>query len=365
MLTFLHAADFHLDAPFAALPPDRAAQRREEQRALLDRLAQLARDRRADLVLLSGDLMDAGETYAETAQALSRALGSIPAPVFIAPGNHDFWSERSPYAAIRWPENVHIFTDPRPQAVPLPQLGCTVYGAAFTETHRSDSPLVGFHAPPGDGPALMVLHAEVEGRGSYAPITWEEIAASGLTYLALGHIHTYSGPQSAGETVWAYPGCPEGRGFDETGDKGVIWGSIDNGQVSLEFVPLAGRRYRIETLDVSGQDPAQALAAFLPAQPSPDLCRILLTGECGEAGMDLNALEAQAAPFFYSVTLRDQTHPPRNLWERSGEDTLTGLFLQDMARRLECAPDDETRACVERAVRFGLAALEHREDPAP
>ena len=28
MLTFLHAADLHLDAPFHALPPDRAAERR-------------------------------------------------------------------------------------------------------------------------------------------------------------------------------------------------------------------------------------------------------------------------------------------------------------------------------------------------
>ena len=27
MLTILHGADFHLDAPFSSLPPERAAQR--------------------------------------------------------------------------------------------------------------------------------------------------------------------------------------------------------------------------------------------------------------------------------------------------------------------------------------------------
>ena len=32
MLTFLHAADFHLDSPFHALPPEQAAERRQEQR---------------------------------------------------------------------------------------------------------------------------------------------------------------------------------------------------------------------------------------------------------------------------------------------------------------------------------------------
>ena len=55
MLTIIHGADFHLDAPFAALPPDKARARRAEQRELLDRLAGLAEERRADVVLLSGD----------------------------------------------------------------------------------------------------------------------------------------------------------------------------------------------------------------------------------------------------------------------------------------------------------------------
>ncbi|MFQ9411728.1 MAG: hypothetical protein ACLR1T_12690 [Evtepia gabavorous] len=44
------------------------------------------------------------------------------------------------------------------------------------------------------------------------------------------------------------------------------------------------------------------------------------------------------------------------------EDTLTGLFLRAMAQRLqESAPSE--RPLLERAVRFGLAALEGREEP--
>ena len=39
MLKIIHGADFHLDSPFSGLTPERAAQRRGEQRALLDRLA--------------------------------------------------------------------------------------------------------------------------------------------------------------------------------------------------------------------------------------------------------------------------------------------------------------------------------------
>ena len=39
LIKFLHAADLHLDAPFSALSPEQAAERRQEQRALLQELA--------------------------------------------------------------------------------------------------------------------------------------------------------------------------------------------------------------------------------------------------------------------------------------------------------------------------------------
>ena len=131
MLTIIHGADFHLDAPFAALPPDKARARRAEQRELLDRLAGLAEERRADVVLLSGDLLDGGQTYQETVQALARTLGGIPAPVFIAPGNHDCYGPRSVYAGMAWPDNVHIFSTVAVEGVELPGLNCVVHGAAF------------------------------------------------------------------------------------------------------------------------------------------------------------------------------------------------------------------------------------------
>ena len=46
MIRVLHTGDLHLDSPFRALPPEKARQRREEQRELLERLAALAEERR-------------------------------------------------------------------------------------------------------------------------------------------------------------------------------------------------------------------------------------------------------------------------------------------------------------------------------
>ena len=360
-LRIIHGADFHLDAPFGALPPEKAAQRRGEQRELLRRLALLSNRAQADLVLLSGDLFDGGDLYGETLDALVEALGSIQAEVFIAPGNHDFWTTHSAYAR-KWPKHIHIFTEPNIEQVELPELNCTVYGTAFTGPYREDRPLQDFHAPDDGRIHIMVLHGDLSPNSRYAPITREDLEGSGLDYVALGHIHTCSGVQRAGKTSWAYPGCPEGRGFDETGDKGVLCGVVGSGGAELAFASLCTRRYLIQEVDVTGREIEEAVRAALPEQVSPDLCRIILTGERSEEP-NLSALLALAAPHYYSVSLRDHTRLRQDLWKRAEEDTLTGLVLRDLKRRMEEAPSEEERASLELAARFALAALEHREDP--
>ncbi len=361
MLKIIHAADLHLDSPFAGLSLEQAALRREELRSLPDRLADLANEEQADLVLLAGDLLDGQRIYRETAEMLARALGRIRAKVFISPGNHDPYYTGSPYALPIWPDNVHIFTSPLPQAVPLPELGCTVYGAAFTQEQREDSPLSGFTAT-GEGINLMVLHGNTQGR-DYAPISPADMAASGLDYLALGHIHQHSGLQKSGATFWAYPGCPEGRGFDELGDKGVLILAVEKGNVQTRFHPLSLRRYRILDVDLTGcSDPLATITAALPGRTQSDLCRIRLTGEFAMDARRMSALETALAPRFHELELRDHTRPPRDLWARSNEDSLTGLFLRTMSALCAEAPEDEM---LDLAVRFGLAALENGEDVSP
>jgi DNA repair exonuclease SbcCD nuclease subunit len=366
MLNIVHAADLHLDTPFAALPPELAAARRSEQREIPARIADLASERRADLVLLAGDLFDGENVYTETIESLMAALGRISAPVLIAPGNHDFYSPRSPYA-LRWPQNVHIFKSSAMERVVFPNLGCAVYGSAFTAPSCETSLLSGFHAEEdADLLRLMVLHGEVGGPdGPYDSLPEEQVAGSGLHYLALGHVHSFSGIRRAGSTVWAWPGCPEGRGFDETGPKGVIAGTVHERGADLNFVPLCRRRYEIRNADITGfASAADALKFILPELTEQNIYRIILTGESGAEGLSLEPLSSLLRGLVYHAELRDATRVKKDIWARAGEDSLTGLFLKGMRRRYDEAAEDEARAAVELAVRFGLAALENREDPA-
>lgn len=360
MLRFLHAADFHLDSPFAALGGEKAALRRQEQRRQLRELADLAEG--TDLVLLAGDLLDSVRAYGETREALQEFFRCLPMPVFIAPGNHDSYIPQSPYTRMELPENVHIFTQTKPERIPLPELGCTVWGAAF-RSERAEAPLRGFHAVEDGNLQLMVVHGEVtEGNSKYGPITQEDIAASGLSYLALGHKHGFSGLQRAGKTWWAYPGCTLGRGFDETGEKGVLLGTLEGENCALEFRPLSGRRYRDLEVDVTGaESPEQAALAVLSPDWREDILRITLRGEW-ETKPGTESLREALEDHCWSLTLRDETRLTRDIWKMADEDTLRGAFLRILRKQYEAAGEGEQRERITRAARFGLAAMEDRED---
>lgn len=363
MLKFIHAADFHLDSAFAALPAGRAVERRRESRELAFRLAEYVNSRGISLVLLAGDLFDSAAPYRETGEALAEAFGRMKAQVFAAPGNHDWYGPGSPWLTVDWPENVHIFRQPAVTAVDLPDLGVVIYGAAFTGPEQGTSLLTGFAAPEDGRIHLGLLHGEIDpAEERYNPLRREEIAASGLDYLALGHIHKRGEPRQYGRTLCAWPGCPEGRGFDELGEKGFYEGVIDSGKIALTFVPFARRRYEILDVDVTeAASPRAAVEAALTKDTGGDLYRIRLTGETGEGGADPKALETALSERFYALEVQDHTRVAKDVWARAGEDSLRGLFLRELRAKWNAAVDDAGRDTISRAVRFGLAALDHRD----
>ena len=356
----IHAADLHLDSPFEGLEGEKAALRRSERRCLPERIVRETRERGGDLLLLSGDLLDSGSIFAQTGETLVSALSQLRIPVFIAPGNHDWYSRRSPYARLAFPDNVHIFTRPALECCELPALGVRVWGAGYAS--NACPPLLrDFRNPGREGwTDILVLHAELGRKDSpYCPVTEEELDRGGFDYAALGHIHSCSGPRRAGRCTYAWPGCPEGRGFDECGPKGVIQADISPGKTELAFIPLGGREYRKLTVE-AGEDALSAVETVLPEDAKRHIYRIILSGECVEAP-DLPYLRQALGGRAFQLQLIDETRPARDIWERAGEDTLTGVFLRRMRSRLDAAADDDERGLVLDAVRLGLAALEGRE----
>lgn len=359
-MRILHAADLHLDSAFAGLAEEKAALLRQESRDILRRMVDWANDHAVDVMLLSGDLFDSDRMYSQTARTLAQALARFRGRIFVSPGNHDFYAPGSGYDAVDWPENVHIFTSRRPQTVLLRSLNASVTGAAFTAAEEWE-PFDGASFSGGDAPIrLGVLHGEVtRGESKYRAIPPAEIEKTNLTYLALGHVHRCAGVQRAGNTAYAYPGCLPGRGFDETGDKGFLYGEITPEKVELEFIPFAPRRYQSVTADITDRDPADAVRQALDPDCGQDVCRVLLTGSRRE-NFSLSALTSELSGLCAALELTDETYPEEDVWARCGEDSLRGLFLQNLRARYDGADEEEKRQLLQ-AARFGLAALDNRD----
>ena len=349
-LKILHTADLHLDSPFAGFSEAQRQLLRQQQKLLPGKIADLCRRENCDLLLLAGDIFD-GQPTRDTIGILKEALSRCGVPVFVSPGNHDFCSPESPWMTETWSENVHIFTGAL-ESVILEDLSCRVWGAGF---RGMDCPplLDGFHAEGTEQYKIAVLHGDPTQRESpYNPITARQVKASDLTYLALGHIHK-AGAFRAGNTLCVWPGCPMGRGWDETGDKGVCIVTLGE-ELNVQAVSLDTLRFYDLEAD-TGADAVSALESLLPPQGSKDFYRVSLTGS---ADVDIKSIYSEF-PDFPNLTLLDKTEPPIDLWENTDSDTLEGMYFQLLRRLLEEQPENARQ--IQLAAEISRKLLDGRE----
>lgn len=338
-LKILHTADWHLDSPFTGFSEQQRSLLKEGQRSLPGKIADLCRRENCDLMLLAGDIFD-GIPSRDTVEKLKETLAGCGVPVLVAPGNHDFCGLGSPWLEESWPSNVFVFTGGL-ESVTILGLDVRVYGAGF-RSMDCGSLLEDFQAEGEERYCIAVLHGDPTQKNSpYNPITNAQVRQSGLQYLALGHIHK-AGAFRSGNTLCAWPGCPMGRGWDETGEKGVCIVTLSD-EASVQAVSLDGLRFHDLEVDI-GTDAAAALEDALPAAANEDFYRVALTG-CGD--VDLDALKRQFGGFG-NLELIDRTEAPVDIWKEADADSFEGLYFSMLRKAMEDDPEN--------AHRFQLAA---------
>ena len=380
-VSVLHCAGFRFDSPAWEGPERWAAQRNQDLWQTFEAVLSLCRSEKVELLLLAGNLFEQEYVRKETVERVAKSFAKLNGTeIFIAPGERDPLVTTSAYRLVVWPSNVHIFTGSL-SSVEISTLNVTVYGAGWI-AYRQDEPFHdGFQTTRDGTLQLMLLHAETDSgmnTEGFISISPEQIASSGLNYLALGHQETWSGIRQARKTIWADCGSPEARSFRESGPHGVLLGEIEQECARFEFLELGQRRYIEKNLAI--QSDLEGLAAQLLAETSPeerqkDLFRIKLSGHVRDVEAAIPVLQQLLANKFRFVEVLSfegqltqlgpdviRTKEPMT-GDRDGYPTLTQIFVDKIQARLDLAENTEDYEHWELVQKIGLAALgQGRED---
>ncbi len=354
-------ADLHLDAPFAWASPETARARRRNRRETLTRILALAEEEGVDAILSAGDLFEHERVGPDTIEFLRATFARTDVPVYLAPGNHDWLSDRSPYALVDWSPNVHVFREARLTPVTLAD-GLTLWGAAHRAPANTDGFFAGFR-PDRGGQHLALAHAsersllgwQEEGKQPHAPFDAREIAEAGIAHAFLGHYHL---PRDADRHT--YPGNPDPLEFGEEGERGALIATVGaDGSVSRERRSVAVSQVHDLTVALDGAAHEDDVRAAVTAAIGglAGCVRVTLVGELGPAAsVDLRDLSRLGEHLDGLVVRAGQLNVGYDLDAIRAEQTVRGEFVRDA---LEAIEDVELRR---RVLLTGLRALEGRAD---
>ncbi len=299
MFKFVHAADLHLDSPFRGITAESetvAETLRSATFDAYDALITLCIERRADFLVIAGDVYDGADRSLRAQLRFRDGLAKLAEHgirAFVVHGNHDpldGWA-----SAIDWPSGVHIFNGDELETIDVQQDGrvvASVSGISY-RNRRENRKLVRHFEARHHGPfQIGLLHCNCGGNAAhedYVPCQPGDLVQIGLDYWALGHVHTRGVLNENPHIV--YPGNTQGRNIRETGERGCYLVTVeDGGAVDLEFCPLQAVQWLADSVSIDALDTIDSLdRALMEAVEGlrergggcPVVCRIALTGRGG------------------------------------------------------------------------------------
>lgn len=364
-IKILHTGDFHIGSSRSGVSSGRA-----ELKNTFIRVINICKAENIDFLLISGDLFDTPFPDTETSEEIIEAMSQIPETVIaISPGNHDYICPGSVWLKNQFPDNVIIFTSFM-EYYDFTEKNVRLFGAAFTDRFER-IPLLSADIPVSESMInLCVLHGQTVsalGESEYNPIPIGMITECGFDYLALGHIHKPSEIQKSGKTFYSYCGCPDGRGFDEDGSRGVYIGTIEKGKCNLEYTELSSRKYIIETLDIAGCETSNQVSSkilsYIKEKYSDNyannLYRIYLSGIVSTDFIpDISRIEDALKSEAVYIRVYDNTEADlENISELASESSFRGIFVQKLLEMQDSA-DEADKELYRKALLLGLKSFE-------
>ena len=409
MVRLIHTADLHLDTTFSSrFSKEEAEERRQGLLLAWNKLLDFGAEKRVQAVLIAGDLFDSPVVSRSTMDIFLSSIRKNPEiSFFYLRGNHD--TKNTFLFQEHLPKNLFLFSHEGKKYrlnEKLVLAGQEFYGRGeqeeenyFFDSEEEEEQALeqGMDRIPAEEEAvqgiwnfkeedcnLLMLHGMLR-ESSVSKETSEEKASSERTpeavqtedgislralskypihYLALGHIHKREEGRF-GALRYLYPGCLQGRGFDEEGEKGFYYLEINeqNKEIRTEFVPLKDGEFRIIEVLLSEEDGSlEALEKITERireenAGEKDSLRIILKGEKSPEGeRNLRYLEKQLSENHAYVEIKEECRLKLHKEDFMHEKSLKGEFLR-MVSDSESLSEEEK----EKIILLGIGLLQGEE----
>ncbi len=334
-MRIIHTADIHLDSKMGKLPREEAKRRRDEIVDTFKNMIDFASREGVDAILISGDLFDTNNVSNLYQNLVKDVIVSNPHILFFyLKGNHDNNSFLSCLDEI--PENLMLF-DEDWTSYDLGN-GIVITGIELTPDNSrvmSDSLLL-----EAEKLNIVMLHgqdSQYRSGDKAEVIAISDLKNKGIDYLALGHVHARKIEALDSRGKYCYPGCLEGRGFDECGEKGFMLLDIDEDSLRItpSFVPFARRTIYELPVDVRGAktsyDAERIIDGYISdSDLSKDsLVRLVLVGQVPmDSDIDTGYLTTHFKDAFYYIEIIDGTSFSVDYDSYEFDESLKGEFVR-------------------------------------
>ena len=356
-MKFVHIADMHFDSPFVTLSDkgNLGEHRRIEQRKVFKKVIEYIKENQIEYLFISGDLYEHQHIRKSTIEYINNLFKEISnTKIFITPGNHDPILKKSFYATFNWNENVHIFG---PQIEKIAFENIDIYGYGFDDFYCSALNIENLQIENPEKINVLVLHGTLDGSNSldmqYNSISKSILQQKGFNYVALGHIHKNNFEK---DSKIVYPGSTISLGFDELGEHGMVVGEINSTENKLEFIKLDETEFvetEISCTEINSIEELIEKINEIKIQFNK-LYKIILTGK---RNFEINVYDLYKYELNNQIIkIKNETKPNFNLEKISKENTLKGLFAQEILQEIE--NKTYTDEIIDQALEIGMEVLE-------
>lgn len=358
-MKLIHCADLHLDSDMRTnLTKEQVKERKAELLNTFHRMVEYAAANDVRAILIAGDLFDKKNVGVKARNAVwDEIIHHEDILFFYLRGNHDADSFLS--AVEVKPDNLKLFED----TWTTYELGDTVRISGLELNGGNAAQAYVSMVLDADKFNIVMLHGqemEHTARDKAEVISMQELRNHFIDYLALGHIHSHKFERLDSRGFYCYPGCLEGRGYDEAGIHGFELLDIDEQSKTFthEFIAFAKRQIYVEHVDITDcsdlVEVRERIEEVLDDQsPAPEsMVKLVLSGKVDiSLALDTELLLQKLEGRFYHVKISDETSLKVDYASLEKEKSLKGEFVRVVK---ESSLTEEQKAAV---IRLGIQAL--------